>query len=226
MRETSAGSPAPKSTVVPGPPSASSTSGARYLAIGELTSPSARKTIEASPLAPQPLTSVLELRDLAARQLRSAPQVADGRGVREHAELGAAGDRGRVLDLEPEPKVGLVGSVTQVGLVPLHARERRLELDAAAFLQMRATIRSISANSVVEVGERHLDVELRQLLQPVGAQILVPEAARDLVVALEAGDHEQLLVDLRALRQARRSARAAAASGSGSRGRPRASACP
>ena len=43
------------------------------------------------------------------------------------------------------------------------------------------------------VGERHLDVELRQLLQAVGAQILVAEAARDLVVALEAGDHEQLL---------------------------------
>ena len=36
------------------------------------------------------------------------------------------------------------------------------------------------------VGERHLDVELRQLLEAVGARILVAEAARDLVVALEA----------------------------------------
>ena len=91
---------------------------------------------------------------------------------------------------------------------------------------MRATIRSISVEEVVEVGERHLDVELRQLLEPVGAQILVAEAARDLVVALEAGDHEQLLVDLRALRQREEAPGLQPASGSGSRARLRASACP
>ena len=39
------------------------------------------------------------------------------------------------------------------------------------------------------VGERHLDVELRDLLDAVGAEILVAEADRDLVVAVEAGDH-------------------------------------
>ncbi len=67
--------------------------------------------------------------------------------------------------------------------------------------QMRAMIRSTSANSSSTVGKRHLDVELGELLEPVGAQVLVPEAAGDLVVALESRDHEQLLVDLRALRQ-------------------------
>ena len=51
------------------------------------------------------------------------------------------------------------------------------------------------------VGEGHLDVELRDLLDAVGAEILVAEADRDLVVAVEAGDHRQLLEDLRALRQ-------------------------
>ena len=38
-------------------------------------------------------------------------------------------------------------------------------------------------------------------MRAIGAQILVPEAAGDLVVALETADHEQLLVDLRRLRQ-------------------------
>ena len=79
--------------------------------------------------------------------------------------------------------------------------ERRLELDAA---QLAPDPRDDPLHQPEEellVGERHLDVELRDLLQPVGAEILVPEAARDLVVALEAGDHEQLLVDLRDLRQ-------------------------
>ena len=54
---------------------------------------------------------------------------------------------------------------------------------------------------LVAVGERHLDVELGDLLHAVGAEILVAEADRDLVVAVEAGDHRQLLQELRALRQ-------------------------
>ena len=54
---------------------------------------------------------------------------------------------------------------------------------------------------VLLLREGHLDVELRDLLDPVGAQVLVAEADRDLVVAVEAADHEQLLEDLRRLRQ-------------------------
>ena len=51
------------------------------------------------------------------------------------------------------------------------------------------------------VDERHLDVELRELGLAVGAQVLVAEAAGDLEVAVEAGDHQELLVELRRLRQ-------------------------
>jgi len=48
----------------------------------------------------------------------------------------------------------------------------------------------------------HLDVELVELArQAVGARILVAEARRDLKIAIEAGDHDELLVDLRRLRQ-------------------------
>ena len=57
------------------------------------------------------------------------------------------------------------------------------------------------------VRERQLDVELGDLLDAVGAQVLVPEADRDLVVAVEAGDHRQLLEDLRALREREEAAR-------------------
>ncbi len=49
--------------------------------------------------------------------------------------------------------------------------------------------------------ERGLDVELRELRLAVGAQVLVPEAAHDLVVAVEAAHHQELLEDLRRLRQ-------------------------
>jgi hypothetical protein len=57
------------------------------------------------------------------------------------------------------------------------------------------------------VRESHLDVELRDLLDPVCAQVFVPEAACDLVVAVEASDHEQLLEDLRRLRKCEEAAR-------------------
>ena len=49
--------------------------------------------------------------------------------------------------------------------------------------------------------EGGLDVDLGELRLAVGAQVLVAEAAGDLEVFLEAGDHQELLVLLRRLRQ-------------------------
>ena len=49
--------------------------------------------------------------------------------------------------------------------------------------------------------KRHLDVDLRELRLAIGAQILVAEAAHDLHVAIHPGNHQDLLEDLRRLRQ-------------------------
>ena len=76
---------------------------------------------------------------------------------------------------------------------------------------------------VLGVAEAHLDVELGELGLPVGPEVLVAEAAGDLEVALEAGHHQQLLEQLRRLRQRVPVTRAAAAPAPGSRGRPRGS---
>ena len=54
---------------------------------------------------------------------------------------------------------------------------------------------------VVLVDERHLDVELGELRLAVGAQVLVAEAAHDLKVAVHARHHQDLLEQLRRLRQ-------------------------
>jgi hypothetical protein len=49
----------------------------------------------------------------------------------------------------------------------------------------------------VVLGEKgRLDVQLGELRLAVGAQVLVPETAHDLVVAVEARDHQQLFEDL------------------------------
>ncbi len=58
---------------------------------------------------------------------------------------------------------------------------------------------SIDREDVVLVDEGHLDVDLRELGLAIEAQILVAEALHDLEVPVEAGDHEELLEELRAL---------------------------
>ncbi len=145
--------------------------------------------------------------EVGARELLGNAQETDRRRVREDAELGAARQLRRVLDLEPEAQVGLVRSIARLRLVPGHPWERRLDLDAEAVAPDASHRLLHQREEELLVGERHLDVELRELLQAVGAEILVSEAARDLVVALEAGDDEQLLVDLRRLGQREEAAR-------------------
>ncbi len=54
---------------------------------------------------------------------------------------------------------------------------------------------------VLALDERHLEVELPELELPVGAEILVSPAGRDLVVAVEPADHAELLEELRRLRE-------------------------
>ena len=56
-------------------------------------------------------------------------------------------------------------------------------------------------DDVVLLDEAQLDVELGELRLAVGAEVLVAVAARDLVVPLHPRDHQQLLEQLRALRQ-------------------------
>jgi hypothetical protein len=56
-------------------------------------------------------------------------------------------------------------------------------------------------HDAVSISKCELHVQLRELRLPVCAQVLISEAARDLVVAVVAGHHEHLLEQLRALRQ-------------------------
>ncbi len=123
-------------------------------------------------------------------------------------------DEGRLED--PERGVGEVlgefgqfGEQPQVGLVravPVHRvgvgdpRDRGADLVSDQPPQRDDDLLA-DGDDVVLVDEGHLDVELGELRLPVGAEILVPVAAGDLVVPLHPGDHQQLLEQLRRLRQ-------------------------
>ena len=70
--------------------------------------------------------------------------------------------------------------------------------------------------------KRHLDIDLGELGLTVGTQVLAAEALGNLVVALDATDHEQLLQELRGLRQGVEAARLDTAGNDEALERPRA----
>ena len=123
--------------------------------------------------------------------------------MRTRANSESAEHLGHVDGLDRVAQVGLVAPVHRHRLVvrecagteaatpssrrtPEHAGQHRLD----------------RAEHVVLRDERHLDIELIELARrAIGAGVLVAEAGRDLEIAIEAGDHQQLLELLRRLRQ-------------------------
>ena len=119
----------------------------------------------------------------------------------EDAELGLAGQIGDVDQFQAETQVGGVVAKPLHRLVVGHPRQRQLELQAEDLLRQPGHQPVDHADDVLRGDERHFQVQLRELRLPVGPQVLVAEATGDLDIAVVAGDHEDLLVELRRLRQ-------------------------
>ena len=111
--------------------------------------------------------------------------------------------RRHVGDDERIAQIRLVGAIFQHGFGIGDQREfLRDRLALAEFLENAAQHRFDGREDVFLRDETHLDIELIELAgAAVGARILVAEARRDLEIAVEARDHEQLLELLRRLRQ-------------------------
>ena len=105
-----------------------------------------------------------------------------------------------IVEQHREAQVGLVGAVAIERLGPGHRRDVLGPHAGRRFGRVEHGERD-EAEDVVLVDEARLHVELRELELSVGAQVLVAHAARDLVVAIEAADHQELLGDLGTLRQ-------------------------
>ena len=110
----------------------------------------------------------------------------------------------------PNAQVGLVRPVLRHRLGVRQPAERRRHGDAD-LLEDLDDQRLHQAEHQVDVRERDLDVHLRELGLPVGAQVLVAKALHDLEVAIHPRDHQDLLEDLRRLRQREELARMDAA---------------
>ena len=167
--------------------------------------------VHADPGQPPPpellLDEGLEPVDFAARQLRrvvdrEALDDAAGRyRLLEGTEPALAEDLGQIEELELDARIGPIDAETRHRLGVREARERALELDAEHVPPGARGHLFQHLDHFLDADERHLQVDLGELELPVRPQVLVAEAAGDLEVAIEAGDHQQLLQQLRRLRQ-------------------------
>ena len=124
-----------------------------------------------------------------------------GHRAGEHAEAAVLHDVADVLDLKAEAQVGLVGAEAVHGFPPGHPQEGGLYVHVQDLFEHPLQEALLDLHHVVLVDEGHLQVDLGELRLAVGPQILVPEAAGDLHIAVKAGQHQQLLVLLGGLGQ-------------------------
>ena len=181
-----------------------SSSAVRNFAVGE-RQPSPSRNAQTRPFAPSSWASAISpsssergsSRLPAFRPLTTPPPSIVPRKTRNSVSRSGVGEVGQ---LHPEADVGAVGAVAGEGIVVGDARDRQLDVDAGGAEDV-GDQPLVHLDHVLDLDEGHLDVELREVGLAVGAQVLVAEAAGDLVVALEPGDHQQLLEELRRLRE-------------------------
>src|SRR6185437_15540028 len=101
----------------------------------------------------------------------------------EDAEFRAACHVGGFLDLDPVAQVGLVGAVTQHRVGERQPRKRAHRWLTLDRLERRDDARLEYVEHVFLLCERELEIELPKLELPVGPQVFVTPARRDLVVA-------------------------------------------
>ena len=137
---------------------------------------------------------------IAARYGEPANDTAARHDLFEYPVIGVPEHIGHVGDRETEAQVRLVRSVPRDRFGVGHASNRHRHVAADLLEDL---LHQGLDDTVNRVGprKRHLDVDLRELELPIGALILVAEAAHDLEIAVHARDHQDLLEDLRRLRQ-------------------------
>ena len=146
--------------------------------------------------------------DLAAGQLAAAghaqadhPAALHVGRAREHLEVDAFHRLGEIGELQLHPQVGLVRTVQPHRFGIRHGRKLLGQIDVDRRLEHRAD-HLLEDRADLDLGqERGFAVDLGELRLPVGAQVFIAKALGDLVVAIEARHHQQLLEQLGRLRQ-------------------------
>ena len=122
-------------------------------------------------------------------------------GIVENGETIALQDVHQLHELHAEAQVGLVAAIVLHGLGPGHPQERLRQLHAADGLEEVLGHTFEEVDDIVLLDKGHLTVYLSEFRLTVGTQIFITEALGNLEIAVETGDHQQLLQRLRTLRK-------------------------
>ncbi len=99
-----------------------------------------------------------------------------------------------------QAQIGFVAAVGAQGFRVGKARQRKPDVETRD-VRHALDQRLDHLEDGLLLREGHLQIDLRKFRLPVGAQVLVAETAHDLKILIEAAHHQQLLEDLRRLRQ-------------------------
>ena len=158
-------------------------------------------------LCPEDLRLIREVVQLLPRHPRepgrgeSLHRSAQLNSLEKNLEVRCPGDVGDVLEFQPEAGVGLVRTVAVHGLLVRQPREGNGQVGPFHLFHDRCHELLHEGHNIFGVDEGHLEVDLRKLRLPVGAEVLVAEALHDLVVPFEPRHHEDLLEELGRLRK-------------------------
>ena len=114
----------------------------------------------------------------------------------KHLETTGLEGRSQLHHLQWVAQVGAVAAIAGHGLGMAHAGERLGQAHTQHLLEQGADHGLAERHHIGFVDEGHLHVQLGELGLAVGAQVLVAKAAHDLIVAVQAAHHEQLLEEL------------------------------
>ncbi len=125
----------------------------------------------------------------------------------EHLELHRLHEIRDLAKLERIPEIRLIRAESLQCLRICHARKRRRQFDIEHFLEHRTDQLLHDAGNGTFVDETHFQIELREFGLSIRAQVLVAETTHDLVIAVQPRHHQELLENLRRLRQCKKFAR-------------------
>ncbi len=107
---------------------------------------------------------------------------------------------GHVVQFHAETQVGFIRAVQTYRITIFHPPERSLYSDARHGAGPHHHLLDDAKNSVLG-GKRNFQVQLREFGLAVGAQIFIAKTFNDLEVAVHPANHQDLLENLRRLRQ-------------------------
>ena len=160
------------------------------------------------PLGTVGLYKIGQLIDLLAGELFGsalgidAPhRAAPGDGAGEYRKAGILQDLGEIVQPQVEAGIGLIDAVVIHGVLVFDAAEGGLELLAQYLLKDALHKALVHRHDVLLIDEGHFHVDLGEFRLTVGTQVLITEAAGDLHIAVKAGAHQNLLIQLGGLGQ-------------------------